>query len=73
MKYKVKFDYEVNKETNKTTVVERDSQYGLYVYDKAGNEYEIELNNVGELVVRTNDGKLSIQPDCSNTVIVKTV
>lgn len=43
----------------------------IYVYDGNGNEFEITLNNFGELSIIKSDSSIIIQPCVSNSLILK--
>lgn len=44
---------------------------GIIVYDGEGNEYSINLNKFGELVVNSAFGRMNIIPQYSNEVIIR--
>ena len=41
------------------------------MYDEAGNEYSINLNKFGKLVVNSAFGRMNIIPQYSNEVIIR--
>lgn len=43
----------------------------IYVYDKVGNQFEVELNKFGELEIRKTDGAIIIEPHVSNEIAIK--
>ncbi len=45
----------------------------LYVYDSNDNRYCISLNKFDGIAVRAEDGRLSIEPQVSNDIIIKTI
>lgn len=49
----------------------KDSKNGITIYDGKGNEYEIQLNEFGELSIISNDGSLMVSPRYSNQVLIK--
>ena len=44
----------------------------IYVYDRKGNKYTINLNALGELVITAIDGSMRIEPMYSNQIIIFT-
>ncbi len=50
-------------------VVEANS---IYLYDGKDNQYRISLNKFGELEIQSTDGGLSVEPNVSNEITIKT-
>lgn len=50
----------------------KEARNGIYVYDGRGNQYRIYLDNFGDLTVNSVDGKLAIEPNVTNEIVVKT-
>lgn len=50
----------------------KETRNGIYVYDGRGNQYRIYLDNFGDLTINSVDGKLAIEPNVTNEIVVKT-
>ena len=44
----------------------------IYLYDGEDNQYRISLNKFGELEIQSTDGGLSVEPNVSNEITIKT-
>lgn len=45
----------------------------VIVTDKDGNRYRIKADRFGGLEIMAEDGKISIEPNVSNVLIIKTI
>jgi predicted ATP-grasp superfamily ATP-dependent carboligase len=45
---------------------------GIIVKDSAGCQYRIYCDNLGRLVINASDGSISITPQVSNEILIKT-
>jgi hypothetical protein len=48
-----------------------EAKYGLDVYNDKGQRYTIEFDNMGDLVVNSQEGALLVKPQCSNQISIR--
>lgn len=65
----MKFEYK--DKDYKTVKVEETTR--IVLQDVDGNRYRVTQNRFGEIEIMAEDGKLSIEPNVSNVVVLKTL
>ena len=63
-------NFEYTDKNYKTIVVDEVSK--IVIHDKDGNRYRIVEDKLGGLEIMAEDGRLVIEPNVSNVIIIKT-